>query len=135
MAKAQMIAVVAGCAIEKGGTYLLVQEKLPKAYGKWNLPAGHVDEGETFEIAAMREAREETGYEVELDRPLTVTHPDTARPVFHPYKAHVIGGNLLIRPDEIMDARWYTLDEVEQLHAEGKLRDVWVINAIREAAV
>lgn len=58
--------VVAGCVIKKDGNYLLVQERQPKVYGKWNLPAGHVDKDETIEQAAVREAKEETGYEVEL---------------------------------------------------------------------
>jgi ADP-ribose pyrophosphatase YjhB (NUDIX family) len=34
----------------------------------WALPAGGLEPGETFEQAAIREVREETGYDVELER-------------------------------------------------------------------
>lgn len=48
------------------GNFLLVQEAKPSAYGLWNLPAGHVDPGETPRDAAVREAREETDYIVRI---------------------------------------------------------------------
>jgi bis(5'-nucleosidyl)-tetraphosphatase len=32
----------------------------------WDLPKGHVEEGETHEQAALRETKEETGFDVEL---------------------------------------------------------------------
>ncbi len=39
-----------------------VQEGQGLAKGLWNLPAGHVDPGETLIEAACKEALEETGY-------------------------------------------------------------------------
>jgi 8-oxo-dGTP pyrophosphatase MutT (NUDIX family) len=36
---------------------------------RWVLPKGLVDKGETVEAAALREVREETGFEVELIEP------------------------------------------------------------------
>jgi 8-oxo-dGTP diphosphatase len=58
--------VVAANLIEKEGEYLLVQEGKEAVRGEWNLPAGGVDEDERIQMAAVREAREETGLEVEL---------------------------------------------------------------------
>ena len=58
---------IAGCLIEHDKKFLLVQEAKPAVYGKWNTPAGHVDEGETLEEAALRETKEETGYDVMID--------------------------------------------------------------------
>jgi ADP-ribose pyrophosphatase YjhB (NUDIX family) len=52
--------MVAACLIKRDGKYLLVQEKQPKAYGLWNLPAGKVDEGYTIEETAIKEAKDLT---------------------------------------------------------------------------
>lgn len=57
--------VVVGVVVEKDGKYLLVQEAKASCRGKWNLPAGHLDPGETIIDGAKREAKEETGSIVE----------------------------------------------------------------------
>lgn len=49
--------------IEKNDRIILIERKNPP-FG-WALPGGFVDYGESFETAALREAMEETGIEVE----------------------------------------------------------------------
>ena len=49
---------------KSAGGIVLLDEKaliLRRFSGDWVLPKGHIEEGETPEIAAMREVREETG--------------------------------------------------------------------------
>jgi 8-oxo-dGTP diphosphatase len=50
----------------EGCRIVLVERRHPPP--GWALPGGFVDVGETLEAAAVREAREETGLEVELER-------------------------------------------------------------------
>lgn len=55
--------IVASCVIIKDGkTLLLMHRKL----GKWLYPGGHIGENEVPTEAAIREAKEETGFKVRL---------------------------------------------------------------------
>ena len=45
---------------------LLLRRAVEPGLGAWDLPAGYLDPGESFEIAARRETAEETGLDVEL---------------------------------------------------------------------
>jgi len=51
--------------IEQEGAFLMVEE-IDEGKHVFNQPAGHVEEGETFEEGAIREALEETGLHVKL---------------------------------------------------------------------
>ncbi|MBM9613023.1 NUDIX hydrolase [Desulfobulbus rhabdoformis] len=62
--------------IETEGGIVLIERKNPP-YG-WAIPGGFVDYGESYENAAQREAKEETGLEVELIRQLH-TYSDPKR--------------------------------------------------------
>ena len=126
----QWIGIVAGCIIERDGTYLMVQEKKPKVYGQWNVPAGYVDKGEDVEAAAIREVKEESGYDVELDGLIDLYHDNTDEPLRHAYRAHIIGGELKAQESEILDAQWLAYDDIKKLNDEGKIRARWVFDAI-----
>lgn len=124
------VGIAAGVLIEEEGKYLLVQEKKESCYGQWNLPAGKVDEGFTIEETAVKEAKEESGFDVELGRELCVVHNRLEGPVKHAFDAKIIGGELNPSEDEILDAKWFTKDEIMEMDKKGKLRNFWIINAI-----
>jgi len=133
MSDRQTLKLVAGCILQKDGKYLLVQEKLPKAYGKWNLPAGHVDPGEPTAIAAVREVKEETGLVVIADKEVfSEAIPERERE-FHIFTAQVVGGTLSVAPEEILDAQWFSLDEIYQLQKDDQLRSEWMVRAIENS--
>src|SRR5690242_2840577 len=133
MTDIQLVPIIAGCLITKDGTYLLVQEKQPKAYGLWNLPAGRVDEGESIEEGAIREAKEETGLEVALGEQICIEHDAADRPVFHAFRATIVGGELHFDPEEMLDAKWLSLDEIKALNDQGKIRNGgWALRVIKQ---
>lgn len=120
--------LAAGCVIEKDNKYLLVQEKQKKVFGQWNLPAGRVDFGDSFEKTAVKEAKEETGYDVEIIKKIDIFQDRVDQPAKHAYLAKIVGGSLSFPDDEILDAKWFTYDEVSAM--KDKLRDDWVIRSI-----
>jgi ADP-ribose pyrophosphatase YjhB (NUDIX family) len=112
------VGVVVGVVLQQGGKILLVQQSKPAAYGLWGFPGGQIEEGESFEDAAIREAQEESGYSVALDHPLATFHFGPNQPVFHPFSAHITGGELKIAHNEILDARWFTPAEVRDMSGQ-----------------
>lgn len=84
-------------------------------YGRklWGLPGGLVEEGESAEQAAVRETREETGYDVELGGLIAVSDP--GRIVLQIFAATIVGGVERPEPGEIAELRWVDdagLDEI-----------------------
>jgi 8-oxo-dGTP diphosphatase len=53
--------VAVGVLLLDGDRVLLVQRGRPPQQGRWTVPGGGVEVGETLEEAALRELREETG--------------------------------------------------------------------------
>jgi len=71
--------------------------------GRWALPGGFVEVGETIEAAATREAAEETGLAVELARLVGVYSDPDRDPRGHnvsvAFLARVVGGDLIAATD------------------------------------
>ena len=89
------------------------------ADGVWRPPGGGIKPGEDVVAGAVREALEETGLRVELDRYLVATSAvfRNAGRELH-WRTHVLsartsdGALAPSDPDEIAAARWGTLDEL-----------------------
>lgn len=96
----------------------------------WTLPGGGLEPGEHPADAAVREIREETGYDAELEGILGVDSiiiPAVARfaaGATNPmqglrivYRAHVTGGTLTYELDGSTDyAAWHPLEEISRLN-------------------
>ena len=85
---------------------VLVKRAIEPGYGKWVFPGGYVDRGEEVRAAAVREAREETGLEVRLDRLINIYSYAGRVPVIVVYSATMMGGCLGC-DDEGLEARFF----------------------------
>ena len=64
--------LVVGCIPEAGNKILLCRRAIEPCSGKWTLPAGYLELGETAEQGALREAWEEARARLELEGLLAV---------------------------------------------------------------
>lgn len=55
-----------GGVVIRNGRALLIRRSTPPLQGRWSIPGGHVEWGETIEQAVVRELREETGLAVQV---------------------------------------------------------------------
>jgi ADP-ribose pyrophosphatase YjhB (NUDIX family) len=101
-------------AIVADGEVLLIKRR---DFEVWALPGGGVDDGESAAEAAVREAREETGLEVELQHLVGVySHPDWCRGGDHDllFRARPVGGELAREGDETLDAGFFPPDTLPE---------------------
>jgi len=122
--------IVAGVVIKQDDKYLLVQENRPgtEVNGLWNFPAGKVEEGDSIEQTAIKEAKEEVGYDVDLIRKIDIFQAHSNTPPKHAFEAKIVGGKLDWPKNEIMDARWFTWQEIQEM--KESLRSEWIIGAV-----
>lgn len=57
-----------GVLLVRDNTLLLIKRKYNPDAGYWSIPGGHLDLGEEVQIAAEREAYEETGFKVKVTK-------------------------------------------------------------------
>lgn len=118
--------------VENQGKILLVKPVDGKGY--WELPGGGVDQGETFQQAAVREAKEETGFDLS-GASLTPVFEHRAylylknEPEFWNYDQNYfeVSGHTLMAFDGIKDApedghiRWVDKDDLKNIQIKGSV--------------
>ena len=96
---------------DEAGDIVLVRRAIEPGYGRWVFPGGFVDRGEEVLAAAIREAREETGLEIRIERLINVYSYSGRVPVIIVYAATIAGGCLAC-DEESLEARFFPPDAI-----------------------
>ncbi len=101
-------------AIVKEGQVLLIQRR---DFRVWVLPGGAVDPGESLAQGAVREAREETGLDLKLERLVGLySRPEWCDGGDHDvlFAARATGGQLIRENDEVADIAFFDPTKLPQ---------------------
>jgi len=124
--------------VERDGSFLLVEEETvdTKQMNRmvFNQPAGHLDEGETLQQAAIRETQEETGWLVKPTALLGISLYRSPNNGVTYQRVSFIAETVDYNSEQPLDegivrAVWMTLAEVES--HEGQLRSPMVLEDLR----
>ena len=108
-----------GALIQDGERYLLIKRAAEPDAGFWSIPGGLVEVGEKAEDAAVREAKEETGLDVEVVELLGVVDK-IVRDEDSLIKFHFVIVDYLVTPkggmlraaSDALEARWAKAEEI-----------------------
>jgi len=122
-----------GAVVLSRGRVLMVRRGRPPAEGRWSLPGGLVEIGETSVDAARREVEEECGLKVRiaglagvLDR---VTRDAEGRVRYHWVLVDYLAfpeadDDTITAGDDAAEVRWVPIDQVERLQTTDGLMDM-----------
>lgn len=119
----------------KGAEVLLAARRTRRGEVVWGLPKGLVEEGESFEETAVREVREETGFEGAITAPLGsvsywfVWEGTRINKTVHFFLMELTGGDAAFRDMEMEDVDWFPLATAAESIAFNSEREI-----IRKAA-
>jgi ADP-ribose pyrophosphatase YjhB (NUDIX family) len=125
-------------ALVRDDRVLLVQEAKLENRGRWNLPGGHLEVGETIQQGACREALEETRLTVTLTGLVgiyTSIRPPDYHAIRYVFTAENRNADEPTAGDEILAVRWFSPTELETLpetdlvggpNLRRILGDVWI---------
>jgi 8-oxo-dGTP diphosphatase len=98
--------------VDERGRVLLTLRKFPPEAGCWSIVGGKVDFLEAIEACAIREASEEVGLKISIDRLLCITDhllPDEGQHWVSPaYLGRILGGEVRnCEPEKTHEVGWF----------------------------
>ena len=112
-----MRTIVAQVYVKKENKILMVQENKVGKKGKWNMPAGKLDNNESVIEAAIRETKEETGIDVDVKGLIAIqeTVSSLGQLIILYFLGEYKSGEIAFDNEEIADVKWMTEEEIKNL--------------------
>lgn len=126
--------IVSQVYVKKDNKVLMVCENKDGIKGKWNMPAGKLEDNESVIAAAIREVREETNINVKIKGLIAIqeTISSFGQLVILYFLGEYISGDIKYDQKEISDVKW--MSEKEILKIKDSIRGKETIEQILELA-
>jgi ADP-ribose pyrophosphatase YjhB (NUDIX family) len=110
------IPCVGAVVFDADGRLLVVKRANPPAQGRWSLPGGRLEAGETGEQGVVREVHEETGLLVRVEREVgTIQRQAPSGDIYVIRDFLCVGTGEPVAADDAADARFVTVFELRGL--------------------
>jgi ADP-ribose pyrophosphatase len=125
-------AVIIAPMTRDGRIVLIRQERIPVRAAIWEMPSGQIDSAaETIEQIALRELREEAGYQLAEDGELIALGDYFSSPGFTDERGYFflarpvepIANYVRDEAESILDCRAFSVSEIRRMIAENEIRD------------
>lgn len=118
--------------IESEGKIILVKEAKKQYYEKWNFPSGHVEENEDIINAAIREVKEETNLDVELNGLISIYNNmyegyNSISFIFSSKLKNV--NKITFNQNEILEVKGFSINDIKNMQDELRDKD-YIIDSI-----
>jgi len=124
-----------GVVIVKDAQIVLIKRRNEPGRGKWSIPGGIVELGESIHQTVIREAKEETCLDVTAPRLIDIVDnmefDENGKVKYHyvivDFLVRVVGGDIAAASDA-EEIRWVKFDEVENYVLTSSFRDFFQRN-------
>lgn len=124
--------------VDDAGRSLLIRRSASNRHfvGQWEWPGGKVDSGESFDVATLREVKEETGLDVEITGLVGAAQFEmpARQVVVLCMEARLIGGELKLS-EEHDDSAWVKFSDYGRYEFTDNVRELVMKYAADKASV
>lgn len=118
------IPCVGAVVFDDAGRLLLIKRGQEPALGRWSVPGGRVEPGESHEVAVIREVLEETGLDMTVIREIGTVRreaPGGGTYVIHDFLGELVEAKAPVGSDDATDAGFFTLEQLSELDTSDGL--------------